>query len=81
MALGSSGMELRSLVPSSTALVHAKGDEDNEGRRRRLGKNDNDDDDDDTPFCCYPLKVLLVVGALALLWTMIQNGNIVEDGE
>ena len=28
-----------------------------------------DDDDDDTPFCCFPLKIIIIAGLLSLVVT------------
>jgi hypothetical protein len=43
-------------------------------RKRQLpGKRQHDDDD--TPFCCFPLKVLVAVGFLTFLFSLYIKGK------
>lgn len=72
MRNGGGGVELRPLVASSSTIVRATTTTavaDEEIGRRRPSQEDNDDD---TPLCCFPLKVLVVVGLVALVWSLNQ---------
>lgn len=37
-----------------------------------------DDNEDDTPFCCVPLKIMVVVGVVSLIVTMYSKKKLDE---
>lgn len=78
------GIEVRSLVAAAAAAASREDEEEadhqnnvvvpfNELQRRRRQRRANDDD---TPFCCLPMKALLVAGILAwIISYSIRNNN------